>query len=1070
MPRTLTLDGGLAYLGGGFLFNSVFRKGIVAVDLSSGNEIVGMPAVDSEASQPILATLVSGARLWFGGQFDAAGGVEVSGIASVPVSGPPTVSGQFLSSAFSTSAVTAFARQPDGKVVIGGQFDMVDGFRRKNLVRLNTDGTVDSAWTANVTGNGGRVLALAHDGSRVLVGGDFERVNGTLRPWLAALDDNGVLTAWNPAPDNPVHAIRPDGGFVYVAGSFTTIGATSQNGLSQLDAVTGSIVVPAFGNHVSSFGGFPVNAIDIRTHVYVAGSFDQISGLLPDGVTPRHFRSIAALDAGTGAYTNWNPPLASAVNLRGVAATAQRVYVSGSFNAIAGQPRGGLAAFNTSTGALEAWTPNTPAATFSDSPFVLNDVLYTTSGAYDTTKLSDNRLNWGVSAVAVSSGGDRVYYAGRTTSAPPHQFAFGALPLAQSATAAVKLAVTSVHSGNSPGVATPFSITVQSLDASNVPSPVVADTPLSAIVSVGTGVLGGGTSSCTILAGTSSCTFAALTYSKAEAGVQLQVSRTGGDMLASALTPAFNVKRTVTVMLTKNPGGVTEVGQPATFVATISGSASAGGTVAFMGNSASYPAVNGCGAVPVVVTMATATASCTATTIPAISGLTLRAEYSGDATHFAATSTNDENALVSAFPVIQVAKTGGGTGTVTSSPAGISCGATCQVALPGGTPVTLTANADSGSVFLGWSGGGCSGTGTCMVTYPLGSPGGTISARFELPNQSLSVSKNGGGSGTISSSPSGIDCGAACTSVFITDAMVTLTATPDANSVFAGWSGGICSGTATCVVTMSEARNVTATFDLRPLRLLTVSQTVNGRVQSNPAGIDCPSTCVTSAIEGSSLTLTALPASGYVLKRWTGACSGRGSCIVLLDQNRMVGAEFDLIPEIVDAQSVKVHGPAGEHSLPITLSVPISGNITIEPRMAAPGHLVRIGILPAVQSTGQVQVLDAQSQPVGNATAEFTPGGTQLTLRLSNVADGKRVRIRLDDVNQTGVSPELTLGFLVGDISGSAAVSAADVAGQKAKGLVAVTPSKARFDINLDGVLNDADLRMLKSKSGSTAP
>ena len=120
-----------------------------------------------------------------------------------------------------------------------------------------------------------------------------------------------------------------------------------------------------------------------------------------------------------------------------------------------------------------------------------------------------------------------VYYLGKTTSAPPHQFAFGALPLAQGATAAVKLAVTSVHAGNSPAVGAPFIVTMQSRDASDLPSPVETDTPLSATLFTGTGVLGGGTSSCTILAGTSSCTFAALTYSKAEAGVQLQVSRTG---------------------------------------------------------------------------------------------------------------------------------------------------------------------------------------------------------------------------------------------------------------------------------------------------------------------------------------------------------------------------------------------------------------------------------------------------------------------------------------------------------------------------------------------------------------
>ncbi|HEY2311042.1 MAG TPA: hypothetical protein VGH46_08005 [Gaiellaceae bacterium] len=56
-----------------------------------------------------------------------------------------------------------------------------------------------------------------------------------------------------------------------------------------------------------------------------------------------------------------------------------------------------------------------------------------------------------------------------------------------------------------------------------------------------------------------------------------------------------------------------------------------------------------------------------------------------------------------------------GSGSVTSSPAGIDCGSTCSASFASGTSVTLTAAADSGSTFAGWSGGGCSGTGTCQV-------------------------------------------------------------------------------------------------------------------------------------------------------------------------------------------------------------------------------------------------------------------------------------------------------------------------------------------------------------------
>ncbi|MBL8249908.1 MAG: S8 family serine peptidase [Candidatus Competibacter sp.] len=77
---------------------------------------------------------------------------------------------------------------------------------------------------------------------------------------------------------------------------------------------------------------------------------------------------------------------------------------------------------------------------------------------------------------------------------------------------------------------------------------------------------------------------------------------------------------------------------------------------------------------------------------------------------------------------------------------------------------------------------------------------------------SLTVAKSGTGGGTVSSSPSGIDCGATCSANFAGGASVTLTPQPATGSVFGGW-GGACSGTGACQVTMNAARSVTAIFN-----------------------------------------------------------------------------------------------------------------------------------------------------------------------------------------------------------------------------------------------------------------
>lgn len=79
-------------------------------------------------------------------------------------------------------------------------------------------------------------------------------------------------------------------------------------------------------------------------------------------------------------------------------------------------------------------------------------------------------------------------------------------------------------------------------------------------------------------------------------------------------------------------------------------------------------------------------------------------------------------------------------------------------------------------------------------------------------NYSLSVSKAGTGSGTVTSSPSGISCGATCSANYANGTTVTLTASASSGSTFSGWSGA-CTGTGSCVVSMSAARSVTATFD-----------------------------------------------------------------------------------------------------------------------------------------------------------------------------------------------------------------------------------------------------------------
>lgn len=159
----------------------------------------------------------------------------------------------------------------------------------------------------------------------------------------------------------------------------------------------------------------------------------------------------------------------------------------------------------------------------------------------------------------------------------------------------------------------------------------------------------------------------------------------------------------------------------------------------------------------------------------------------------------------SGWHALTVEKAGTGTGTITSVPAGISCGAVCSAAFPPATAVSLLAAPASSSIFVGWA-DDCSGAGTCAVY--LDTPRHVV-AMFDRPT--VTVQKVGTGGGTVTSSPAGISCGPTCSAAFTPGSTVQLNATPDATSTFSGWSSP-CSGTGPCTVTVNNHVVVQATF------------------------------------------------------------------------------------------------------------------------------------------------------------------------------------------------------------------------------------------------------------------
>jgi hypothetical protein len=228
---------------------------------------------------------------------------------------------------------------------------------------------------------------------------------------------------------------------------------------------------------------------------------------------------------------------------------------------------------------------------------------------------------------------------------------------------------------------------------------------------------------------------------------------------------------------------------------------------------------------------------------------------------------------------LTVTKRGTGTGTVSTSPAGIDCGTDCKEKYAKDTLVTLTAEPDPNSSFTGWT-GACIGTSlTCEVKM---SANKTVRANFV--SCTLTVSKKGTGTGTVSSSPGGIDCGADCKEKYAKDTLVTLTASPEPNSVFAGWSGAYTGTSLTCQVKMGANRTVTSKF----VPYVSPALTINGVKSSTKkqgesfsfkgSNYTSQSTVTRHMLQpdGSEITLTptlSASSSGTISWSYTSSCS-----------------------------------------------------------------------------------------------------------------------------------------------------------------------------------------------------
>jgi hypothetical protein len=220
--------------------------------------------------------------------------------------------------------------------------------------------------------------------------------------------------------------------------------------------------------------------------------------------------------------------------------------------------------------------------------------------------------------------------------------------------------------------------------------------------------------------------------------------------------------------------------------------------------------------------------------------------------------------------------------------------ADCSTDVTRGSTLTIVETPDEGFVFGGW-GGACSGTArSCTLQMDDNK---TATGTFRKPRLTVSVNGNGTVTGGGITCTTGSSSG--CSAEEPSGQEVTLTATPGSGGQFTSWSGCTSSSGATCTVTMTGDKNVTANFtgsgSTGPSTFpLSVSVTGSGTVTGG--GLNCGdggTNCSATLSSGTNVTLTAEPSSGQTFQSWGGACTGSSrTCSLTMSAARNVTATF----------------------------------------------------------------------------------------------------------------------------------------------------------------------------------
>jgi uncharacterized delta-60 repeat protein len=294
-------------------FNGLVRNRITRLNTDGSTDSSFKPGAGADNTIYSLAeTFVGGVRkIYIGGAFSTIGGISHPNLARLNNDG--TVDGGFAPGTGPTAPVYAVATYPTnsfyaGKLLVGGAFTNLNSFAVSGIARLNSDGSLDTNFDLNLNTSGAvRAIAIQSD-NRILLGGDFTNVNGVAVNHLARLNSDGSLDTnfvanIGAGVNGQVNgiAVQLDGRIV-VVGQFSLANGVTRNGITRL-LPTGAVDPTInFGDGANG----AVDAVVVQPNdqmIVIGGAFTQYN----DQPAGRITRIYGGSQTGSGAFEFTSP-------------------------------------------------------------------------------------------------------------------------------------------------------------------------------------------------------------------------------------------------------------------------------------------------------------------------------------------------------------------------------------------------------------------------------------------------------------------------------------------------------------------------------------------------------------------------------------------------------------------------------------------------------------------------------------------------------------------------------------------------------------------------------------------